>query len=55
MVEVAGVIVTIPVPRFSTSKEKPAAKLPVACGSVTATADALLNVTNSHASVVWTV
>lgn len=51
IVLVVGVIVTAPAPLFCTSKAKPAAKLPVACGSVTATAEPLENVTSLQASL----
>jgi hypothetical protein len=55
IVEVVGVIVTVPAPLFWTPKEKPAAKEPVAWGSVTATAEPLESVTSLEASVDSTV
>lgn len=55
MVEVVGVIVTVPAPLFWTSKPKPVLKLPVACGRVTATGLALLNVTRPQPSLDKTV
>lgn len=51
IVLVVGVIVTAPAPLFWTSKEKPAPKLPVAWGRVTATAEPLENVTSLQASL----
>lgn len=55
IVDVVGVRVTVPAPMFSTSAYQPEPKLPVACGTVTATEAALFNVMSPARSVVATV
>src|SRR5687768_11240947 len=57
MVEVAGVIVTVPAPRFWKSANHPAinSEPAPACGRLTATADPFVSVTSLPRSVLRTV